>query len=112
MGHKNIDRFDDTKKYLKYRNSIVEKSKSKSYDDSWATDQNFLKSFKGVFFCKWCSQEMYAAEYDNQGSIIMSCRKPLCPGNIDGDMRFKINHLKYNHKEMTNQYLFDSMCKF
>ncbi len=112
MGHKDIGQFNDSQKYLKYRNSIVAKSLSKSYDDSWARDKNFLRSCNKIFYCKWCSQEMYAAEYDGQGSIIMSCRKPLCPGNIDGNMKNQINHKNIRHKEMTNQYLFDTMCKF
>ena len=107
-----IRRFNDSKEYLEHRNGIVNRTLSKSWDDSWATDKNFLKSFKGVFYCKWCGQEMYAADYDGKGSIIMSCRKPLCPGNIDGSMQFKVNHLNVDHREMTNQYLFDSRCRF
>lgn len=111
-GHKKIFKFSDSKKYLESRNKAVVNSLSKGWDDSWARDKNFLRSFNKVFYCKWCSQEMYAAEYDGQGTIIMSCRKSLCPGNINGDMQYKIDHKKIQHKEMTNQYLFDTMCKF
>ena len=107
-----INRFNDSKQYLEHRDDIVTKTLSKNWDDGWAYDKNFLRSFKKVFYCKWCGQEMYAAEYDGHGSIIMSCRKPLCPGNINGDSRHKINYKTVDHRAMTNQYLFDSRCKF
>lgn len=81
-------------------------------EDSWATDKKWRKENLDNFFsCKWCGQKMYAAEYE-KGTIIFSCRKPLCPGNIDSGMANLIKPHQLDIKEMTNQYLFNSRLKF
>ena len=111
MGHKRTYQFNNSKKYVESRDEQVKKKKL-GWEDSWATDKKFLKSWQRVFYCKWCGQEMYADEYDNAGAITMSCRKGLCPGNIDNEMRLKIDHLKVDVKQMTNQWLFDRNVEF
>ena len=64
-----------------------------------------------AFNCKFCSQPMYAADYKD-GEVTVSCRTSFCPGIIDYETFTKIDHKKLNIKEMTNQYLFDSMMRF
>jgi len=110
-GSTRMFKFSKQEQWQKARNNAVKKSLSESYDDAWATDKNWLKSFEGVFFCKFCAKEMYAADYKD-GWITMSCRTPLCPGNIDHDAWLKHDFSKYDIREMTNQYLFNSLLKF
>ena len=115
---KKIGRFVDSEAFAEYRNLIAQKRGG--WDDAWVTDKKFRKSFKGVYYCKFCGKEMYAAEYDDKGNLIMSCRtRPNekfpkgCPGNIDyPEARKNISHLDYDQRKLTNQYLFNSRCKF
>lgn len=111
MGHKKMDSFNDIEQYMKYRKFKVKKSLSLTWEDSWATDKKWLKQYDGFFDCKWCAKPMYAADYD-QGELIVSCRTPLCPGNIDSGMAKEINIHQIDHRELTNQYLFNQRLQF
>ena len=82
------------------------------FDDSWVTDPRWLKeNIDGFFTCKFCSQKMDAVAY-KAGELIVSCHKPLCPGNIDSGMAGRIKKHQFDIRELTNQYLFNSMLKF
>ena len=112
MPHKKMDSFNQQENYLDYRIKKVNKSKSLAWEDSWATDKNWVrKSLDGFFSCKFCGKPLYKALY-NPGEIIMSCRTPLCPGNIDSGMAEQIGKHQFDIRELTNQYLFNSMLKF
>jgi len=109
---KKIKDFHDVESYLKHRHFTVKK-RNLGWDDAWASDLKHMKQqLNGVFKCKWCGEEMYPAEYDGMGSLIMSCRTSLCPGNINGEMKYKEQFKYKDIRQMTNQYLFDSMCRF
>ena len=106
-----MDSFKNVEQYMKYRKEQVKKSHSLDWEDSWATDKNWLKQYDGFFDCKWCGKGMYAADYD-QGELIVSCRTPLCPGNIDSGMANQIKPYDYDYRELTNQYLFNQRLQF
>jgi len=103
--------FKNAAKFLKYREDLVKK-KRLGWEDSWATDKNWQrKTLNDVFVCKWCAGKMYAAEFRN-GSLIMSCRTPLCPGNIDHEAKNIHELSKVDVRKLTNQYFFNSMLRF
>ena len=109
MGHKRIGSFNDLETYLDYR---IKKVGNQGFEDSWATDKKWTKeNIDGFFSCKWCGQPLYKAEY-RPGEIIVSCRKPLCPGNIDSGMASQIRPHQLDIREMTNQYLFNDRLRF
>lgn len=109
MGHKKIGSFNDVERYLDYRIKMVGGA---GFDDSWVTDkQHNKKTIDGFFDCKWCSGKMDAAEYRN-GSLYVSCHTDLCPGNLDSGMANKIHKHKFDTRELTNQYLFNSRLQF
>ncbi len=111
MGHKRTDKFIDSEQFLKYRRDMVKK-KSEGWEDSWATDKNWRKkTIDTIYVCKFCAKKMYSAHYE-AGAITMSCRTPLCPGNIDRGMKLSFDAAKMDIKEMTNQYFFDSQMRF
>lgn len=111
MGHKRTGTFDDVKKYLEYRDKEVKK-RGLGWEDSWATDKNWQKkTINKIFVCKFCAKKMYAAHYE-AGQIIMSCRTPLCPGNIDRGMKLDFDRHTFDIKTLTNQWLFDSRMRF
>lgn len=91
--------------YLKHR-QWKRKNRGLGEVDDWYVDTKFLKSFDGIYFCKWCGQPMHAVEYDRvMAEIIMSCDKPFCPGNYTyGPRPHKMPNWKdYKIDEMTNQ---------
>lgn len=107
---KNMHKFKDSEKYLNYRAKIVNKFRG-GFDDSHI-DKAFLKKLEGVYFCKWCGKPMYPADYDRrQGSIIMSCRKQFCPGNIDSQARFKVNPKDWDIRKQVNTWMFSKRMK-
>jgi len=109
MGHKRMSSFKDSEKYLKHRKDKVGGA---GFEDSWVTDKKWLKeNIDGFFSCKFCSGKMYGAGYKN-GALIVSCRTPFCPGNIDSGMAGQIKKHQFDIRELTNQYLFNSMLKF
>jgi hypothetical protein len=111
MGQKRTWQFKDSERFLKYREELVKK-KNMGWEDSWATDKNWRKkTIDKIYVCKFCAKKMYAAHYE-AGTITMSCRTPLCPGNIDRGMKLSFDASKMDIKQMTNQYLFDSRMRF
>lgn len=111
MGHKKMDSFKNVDQFMKHRKNTVKKSLSLGWEDSWVTDKNWLRKLDGFFNCKWCGKPMYGAEYQ-PGELILSCRTPLCPGNIDSGMANQIRPYQIDHRELTNQYLFNEMLQF
>lgn len=109
MGHKRVDIFNDIEKFLEYRRKKVG---SAGFDDSWVLDKKWRKeNVDGFFSCKWCAQELHSVDY-RPGELLLSCRKPLCPGNIDSGMAEQIKKHQFDIREQTNQYLFNSRMKF
>lgn len=105
MSHKNniVD-------YLKYR---TQKRKDTHNElDDWYVDEKWLRSFDGLFNCKWCGRNMFASHYDRKEcSVIMSCGKPLCPGNFTHGPTVMPNWKEYRIDEMTNQVWMNELCK-
>ena len=96
----------NVKEFLNWRMWKMRQKYHELEDDF--VDQQFLKSFDGVFNCKWCGRSMRAIEYDKRkGEIIVSCDKPLCPGNATDGPRKMPNWKKYRINEMTNQAFLD-----
>lgn len=97
--------------YLDYRIKQVQKQ-NLGWEDSWATDKKWAKdSLDGFFSCKFCAKPLYAADY-TPGEILVSCRTPDCPGNIDSGKASQINPRKIDERKLTNQYLFNSKLEF
>lgn len=107
---KKTHRWNDSDKYLENRDKLV-RAKG-GWDDSYASDKKFLKSFEKVYYCKWCSKEMFASHYDDHGCIIMSCNTQLCPGNVNASMKIDIKPVDYDQRQLTNQYLFNGRMQF
>ena len=112
MGHKKIDSFSTADKYLDYRIKKVQNSLSLSWEDSWQEDKNWQKkTLDGFFSCKFCSQPLYT-HTTSPGEILVSCKTPLCPGNADSGMAKQIKTHQFDIRQLTNQYLFNSMLRF
>ncbi len=112
MAHKKIDSFNDVDKYLDYRIKKVQQSKSLAWEDSWQEDKKWQKNnIDGFFDCKFCAKPLYT-HTTSPGSINVSCKTPLCPGNADSGMANEIGKHQFDIRELTNQYLFDSMLRF
>lgn len=103
--------FNNVDKWLENRQREVKKHTT-GWEDSWATDKKWAKeTLDGFFSCKWCGKPMYKADY-SAGAITVSCRTPLCPGNIDHDMKNRAELEKSDIRQLTNQYLFNSRMEF
>lgn len=112
MANKKMNSFNLQEHYLDYKINKVKKSKSLSFDDSWALDKDWnKKTIDGFFSCKFCAKPLYKSHY-TPGVIHVSCRTPLCPGNIDSGMANQIKEHQFDIRELTNQYLFNSMLRF
>jgi hypothetical protein len=112
MANKKMNSFTTQEKYLKHKIDTVKKSLSLDWEDSWALDKNWTsKTIDKFFSCKFCAQPMYKSHY-TPGVIHVSCRTPLCPGNIDSGMANQIKEHQFDIRELTNQYLFNSMLRF
>lgn len=109
--NKKTHKFVDSEQWLKYRQLVARKHGG--FDDSYV-DKKFMRSLGDqVFFCKFCSQEMYAAEYDYKtGAITMSCRTSNCPGNINYVGNLNVRHLDMDIRRMTNQYKYSSRMQW
>lgn len=107
--NKKTHRWHDSRKFLDYRIKLAQKRGG--FDDGYV-DKKYMRFLSDqVFYCKWCGREMYAAEY-NKGEIIMSCNKPMCPGNINCEVRHEISHLDYDQRQLTNQYMFNGRMQW
>ena len=112
MGHKKMDSFKTVDRYLDYRIKKVQQSKSLSWEDSWQEDKKWTKkNIDGFFDCKFCAKPLYT-HTTSPGEILVSCKTPLCPGNADSGMSEQIKAHQFDIRELTNQYLFDSMLRF
>ena len=112
MGHKRIKSFNRQETYLDHRIDKVKKSLSLNWEDSWALDKNWVaNSLDGFYSCKFCAKPLYKSHY-TPGVIHVSCKTPLCPGNVDSGMAKQIKEHQFDIRELTNQYLFDSMLRF
>lgn len=112
MGIKKMESFKTQKQWEEWRKRAIAKSLSLNYDDSWAYDKSWWKSFDGIYVCKWCAKPLYVAEYIPGEGLIMSCRTELCPGNIDHTVYNNKQFASWDIRELTNQYLFNSLLRF
>ena len=109
--NKKTPQFVDSEAWMEYRKLLAKKRGG--FDDGFV-DKGFMNSLGDkVFYCKFCSKKMYAAEYDPiQGAITMSCTTSLCPGNINNSWKDEINHLTMDQRIMTNQYKYNSRMQW
>jgi hypothetical protein len=61
----------------------MRKAKGKGFDDTYY-DKKHIKRMSHTFRCKWCQEMMKPILFNHKdGSIMMSCNTPDCPGNYD-----------------------------
>ena len=109
---KRMSSFKTQRQWEEWRKHHVESKLGGGYEDSWATDKKWLKSWDGIYSCRWCGQPMSAAMYVPGDGLYMTCHTSLCPGNINEDTYKNGNFANWDIREMTNQYLFNSLLKF